>query len=89
MFDATGRITVATGVINMWKDDPEPIAAAYHRIAAKHPDRFLLGVGIGHPEVNREFRKPYDTMVDYLDRLDATGPRGRPAGRWRRSARRC
>jgi probable F420-dependent oxidoreductase len=70
---ATDRITVATGIVNMWKDDPADIAAAYRRIAATHPDRFLLGLGIGHPESVSEYRKPYDTMVEYLDRLDAEG----------------
>ena len=73
LLDATERITVATGIVNMWEDDPAPIAAAYHRIAAKYPDRFLLGVGIGHPEATRDYRKPYDTIVDYLDQLDAEG----------------
>jgi probable F420-dependent oxidoreductase len=73
LLDATDQITVATGVVNMWKDDPAPIAAAYHQIVAKHPDRFLLGVGIGHPEATRQYRKPYDTIVQYLDQLDAEG----------------
>jgi probable F420-dependent oxidoreductase len=73
LLDATDRITVATGIVNMWKDDPADIAAAYRRIAATHPDRFLLGLGIGHPEATSGYRKPYDTMVEYLDRLDAEG----------------
>jgi probable F420-dependent oxidoreductase len=73
LLDATDRITVATGIVNMWKDDPADIAAAYRRIASTHPDRFLLGLGIGHPESVSEYRKPYDTMVEYLDRLDAEG----------------
>ena len=49
------------------------VAASYHRIAAAHPGRFLLGVGIGHPEATQEYRSPYDTIVDYLDVLDAEG----------------
>jgi probable F420-dependent oxidoreductase len=73
LLSATDRITVATGIVNMWKDDPADIAAAYRRIAATHPDRFLLGLGIGHPEATSGYRKPYDTMVEYLDRLDAEG----------------
>jgi probable F420-dependent oxidoreductase len=70
---ATERIVIATGIVNMWKDDPETVAASYHRISAEHPDRFLLGVGIGHPEATKEYRKPYDVIVDYLDRLAAAG----------------
>ncbi len=33
--------------------------------------RFLLGIGIGHPEHTDEYRKPYDVLVEYLDALDA------------------
>jgi probable F420-dependent oxidoreductase len=71
MLDATERIVIATGIVNMWKTPADDVAPSYHRIAAKHPDRFLLGVGIGHPEATAEYRSPYATMVDYLDRLDA------------------
>jgi len=70
LLDATQRIVIATGIVNMWSTPAEEAAASYHRIAAKHPDRFLLGVGIGHPEAVKEYRSPYATMVDYLDRLD-------------------
>ncbi len=35
------------------------------------PGRFLLGIGIGHPEHTEEYRKPYDVLVEYLDALDA------------------
>jgi probable F420-dependent oxidoreductase len=73
LLGATNRIAVATGIVNMWKDDPADIAAAYRRIVATYPDRFLLGVGIGHPEAVTEYRKPYDMIVEYLDRLDAEG----------------
>jgi probable F420-dependent oxidoreductase len=73
LLDATERIVVATGIVNMWKDDAATVAASYHRITERHPDRFLLGVGIGHPEATKEYRKPYDTIVGYLDELDAAG----------------
>lgn len=78
LLDATERIPIATGIVNMWKDDAATVAASYHRIEARHPGRFLLGVGIGHPEVTAEYRTPYQTSVEYLDRLDdATVPAGR------------
>jgi probable F420-dependent oxidoreductase len=73
MLDATTHITVASAIVNMWTNDPGPIAHAYQRIRAKHPDRFLLGVGIGHPEAVRTYRHPYETIVSYLDALDAGG----------------
>jgi probable F420-dependent oxidoreductase len=73
LLDATDHIAVATGIVNVWKDDAATIAAAYHRIAARHPDRFLLGIGIGHPEATQEYRSPYATLVSYLDQLDEAG----------------
>ena len=73
LLDATTRIAVATGIVNIWSAPAVDVAASYHRIAAAHPGRFLLGVGIGHPEAMQEYRSPYDTIVDYLDVLDAEG----------------
>jgi probable F420-dependent oxidoreductase len=70
LLDATQRIVIATGIVNMWSTPAEEAATSYHRIEAKHPGRFLLGVGIGHPEATTAYRSPYATMVDYLDRLD-------------------
>jgi probable F420-dependent oxidoreductase len=55
---ATSRLTVATGIVNIWKDDPAVIAASYHRLADEYPGRFLLGVGAGHPEETSRYTKP-------------------------------
>jgi probable F420-dependent oxidoreductase len=70
---ATSRLTVATGIVNIWKDDPAVIAASYHRLADAYPGRFLLGVGAGHPEATSRYTKPYDALVQYLDGLDEGG----------------
>jgi probable F420-dependent oxidoreductase len=70
---ATDHLVVATGIVNMWGSAASEAAASYRRIAERHPDRFLLGVGIGHPEATGEYRKPYATIVEYLDDLDAGG----------------
>jgi probable F420-dependent oxidoreductase len=73
VLDATSTLVVATGIVNVWADSAQSIAEAFHRINAKHPDRFLLGVGIGHPQHTTEYEKPYDKLVSYLDELDAAG----------------
>lgn len=62
---------MATGIINVWTADAEEVAQAYHRVEKAFPGRFLLGIGIGHPEHTEEYRKPYDVLVSYLDALDA------------------
>jgi probable F420-dependent oxidoreductase len=46
------------------------VAASYHRITARHPGRFLLGLGIGHPEATTQYQRPYAKLVSYLDELD-------------------
>jgi probable F420-dependent oxidoreductase len=70
--DATKKITIATGIVNIWNDSPGPVAASFHRIEQRHPGRFLLGIGVGHPEATgARYAKPYDAMVAYLDALDA------------------
>ncbi|MFD6068527.1 MULTISPECIES: LLM class F420-dependent oxidoreductase [Amycolatopsis] len=73
LLDATKTIKVATGIVNIWKDDAATVAESYKRIEAKHPGRFLLGVGAGHREHTAEFKKPYAALVEYLDALDAAG----------------
>ena len=70
LLDTTDHIAVATGIVNVWKDDAATIGADYHRITARYPDRFLLGLGIGHPEATREYQRPHATLVSYLDQLD-------------------
>lgn len=75
---ATERITVGTSIVNMWQDAAGTVAESYHRIEAAYPGRFVLGVGIGHPEATQEYRSPYETVEEYLDQLDGAGV---PAGR--------
>ncbi len=71
ILESTESLHVATGIINVWTAPAAEVAEAYHRIEDAHPGRFLLGVGIGHPEHTEEYRKPYDVLVEYLDALDA------------------
>src|ERR1700730_13261767 len=73
ILDATSTITVATAIVNMWTNEAADVAASYRRIAARHSARFLLGIGIGHPESVTAYRQPHATMVNYLDQLDGGG----------------
>jgi probable F420-dependent oxidoreductase len=70
---ATTTLQVATGIVNIWSAAAEPVAESYHRIEAAHPNRFLLGIGVGHREATTEYRSPYRALVDYLDALDEAG----------------
>ncbi|NMH99389.1 LLM class F420-dependent oxidoreductase [Pseudonocardia acidicola] len=74
LLEATDRIAVATGIINIWSVPAAEAAASYRRVGQEYPGRFLLGIGIGHPESSGEkYRRPYETTVAYLDELDANG----------------
>lgn len=73
LLDATESVVVATGIVNIWKSDAAELAEAYHRIAAKHPGRILLGVGTGHREATPHRARPLQAMADYLDVLDERG----------------
>ncbi|WP_433727711.1 LLM class F420-dependent oxidoreductase [Nocardia sp. CA-129566] len=73
LLDATESITVATSIVNIWTAPAKQVAESFHRIDARFPGRFLLGLGAGHPEHTGEYRKPYDALVEYFDELDAAG----------------
>ncbi|WP_299560590.1 LLM class F420-dependent oxidoreductase [uncultured Mycolicibacterium sp.] len=70
---ATERLQVATGIVNIWTAPADQVADSYHRIERAYPGRFVLGVGVGHPEHTAEYASPYDALVGYLDALDAAG----------------
>jgi probable F420-dependent oxidoreductase len=71
ILERTETLQVATGIVNVWTAPADEVAAAYHRVEDKYSGRFMLGIGIGHPEHTDEYRKPYDVLVEYLDVLDA------------------
>jgi probable F420-dependent oxidoreductase len=73
LLEATTTLQVATGIVNIWSDAAQPVAESFHRIDRAYPGRFLLGIGVGHPEAVSEYRKPYDALVEYLDQLDEHG----------------
>jgi probable F420-dependent oxidoreductase len=73
---ATERITVATGIVNIWMETPESVTEAWHVLEEQYPGRLQVGLGISHaPLVERTGRGSYDRplarMGEYLDALDA------------------
>ena len=73
ILEQTTTLQVATGIVNIWSAPAKPVAESFHRIDKAYPGRFLLGIGVGHPEAINEYRRPYDALVAYLDRLDDYG----------------
>lgn len=70
---ATDTLQLATGIVNVWTADAGPVAESFHRIEKAYPGRFLLGIGVGHPEVHQKYRKPIEVLNEYLDKLDEYG----------------
>jgi probable F420-dependent oxidoreductase len=73
LLDATTTLALATGIVNMWKDDARTVAASFARIEGRHPGRFLLGVGTGHREATQQYAKPYETLAGYVGVLLGEG----------------
>jgi probable F420-dependent oxidoreductase len=71
VLEATSTLVAATGILNVWSNDPGETAAADAALRADFPGRFMLGVGIGHPEATSDYRRPLRTMRAFLDGLDA------------------
>lgn len=77
--EGSSMINVATGIVSIYAGgSPAEVGAAAAQLRRDHPGRFLLGLGVSHPEaVDREepgtYRPPIEAMGGYLDGLDA-GP---------------
>ncbi len=71
LLEATSRLVVATGVVNVWQNQPAQLAAEHAALTDAFPGRLLLGIGIGHPEATSSYARPLSTMREFLDGLDA------------------
>ncbi|HKP19343.1 MAG TPA: TIGR03620 family F420-dependent LLM class oxidoreductase [Gaiellaceae bacterium] len=81
---ATGRITIASGIANVYARDATAMAAGANAIAEAWPGRFVLGLGVSHVAQvaprGHDYGSPVATMRGYLQAMDAAGYEGpRPA----------
>jgi probable F420-dependent oxidoreductase len=72
--EATARIVVATGILNIWEHAAASVAQQHATLTARHPGRFLLGLGVSHSAMVSNYQHPYSAMVAYLDDLDDSIP---------------
>lgn len=75
LIGATSRIVVATSIQSIWEHGAAATAADFAELEAAHPGRFVLGLGVSHGPMVGGYRRPYSTMVGYLDDLDGAGMR--------------
>ncbi|PEQ12040.1 LLM class F420-dependent oxidoreductase [Novosphingobium sp. PC22D] len=65
---ATSTITIATGILNIWKHDPAELAAWFAGLAADQQARTLLGIGVSHgPLIGEAWAKPLAKTSAFLD----------------------
>jgi probable F420-dependent oxidoreductase len=70
----TDRLTIATGIANIWARDAITMAAASNTVAEQSGGRFLLGIGVSHKPLVTNLRghsydKPYSFMKEYLPKM--------------------
>ncbi len=74
LLGATDRLVVASGIANIWARDAVAMENGARTLAEAYPDRFVLGIGVSHPETVRqrghEFARPAALMREYLERMD-------------------
>jgi probable F420-dependent oxidoreductase len=69
--ERSSTLTVATGILNVWQHEPADVAAQRAELVRSFPGRFLLGMGVGHPEATAEYTSPLARMRAFFDGLDA------------------
>jgi probable F420-dependent oxidoreductase len=71
---ATRKMTIATGVMSVWRREPAEIGAWWRALPADRRARLMLGFGISHAHyVGDGYGRPLATMRTYLDGLDDEG----------------
>ena len=73
LLEATDRLVIATGIVNIWEYSADQVAIVALQLLERHPDRFLLGIGAGHPHRHVEATRPMDALERYFDALDSAG----------------
>ncbi|MFV2179680.1 LLM class F420-dependent oxidoreductase [Actinomadura sp. LOL_016] len=73
---ATERLVVGTGIANIHFRIPTPAETGARTLAALHPGRFMLGLGVSHAPFVEEsmkgiYSKPLAMMRTYLERMNS------------------
>ena len=79
LLEAAPGAMVATGIANIWVNEPAEAAQRSTELNARHDGRFLLGLGVSHqPMIDKlrpaAWRSPLGAMTRYLDDLDRIRP---------------
>jgi probable F420-dependent oxidoreductase len=74
ILEATRRITVATGIANIYARDATAMMNGARTLAEAWPNRFVLGVGVSHVPLvkarGHEYERPVSAMRAYLEAME-------------------
>ncbi len=74
LLSVTKRITVATGILNIWKHDTKHVAVWFKALPTDQQSRVMLGLGVSHgPLIGDAWKKPLAATRNFLDGLDQSG----------------
>lgn len=74
LLQATRTTTIASGIINLWKHEPQELADWWHGLPEDQRSRLFLGLGISHgPLIGESWGRPIPVTRDYVERLTALG----------------
>lgn len=69
---ATSKVCIATGILNIWKHEPQQVAEWFLALPEKHRSRVLLGIGVSHgPFIGDAWKSPLSVVRAFLDQLEA------------------
>src|SRR5262249_29052020 len=75
LLEATQRVAVCTGIINIWARDAVAMRAGQLALADAYPGRFVLALGVSHrpsvAERGLRYERPLKAMGQYLDAMEA------------------
>jgi probable F420-dependent oxidoreductase len=70
LLEATATVTVATGILNIWRQTPEATNDWWSALPPADQDRTLLGLGVSHgPMIGEQWSRPLAAMRGFLDAL--------------------
>ena len=74
LLSRTERLTIATGIANIWARDALTMAAGSKTVAELSDGRFVLGIGVSHKPLvanlrGHNYSKPYSYMKEYLPKV--------------------
>lgn len=74
LLSATRRIVIATGIINIWKQEAADVAAWWKGQSADRQARLCLGIGVSHaPLIGDGWMKPVAKVRSWIDQAEAAG----------------